>query len=125
LDGEPRGKRAGEVDRRRGEVDQDRAGLHRGKQPLADLGQLRPARQRQEHHGRVPRRILRRAACLEPLLSQAGERLLAQIEALHAAAGLAQQVGADRLAHDAEPDAAEHHLFAQRSPPVGVCPRSC
>ena len=56
--GEPGRERAGEIHRRGGQVDQRGARLHHAKEPLADLGELRTARQRQEHHGGIPRRVL-------------------------------------------------------------------
>ena len=77
---------------------------------LADLGKLRPARQRQEQHGGIPRDVLGRSPRPQGPVCQARERLRPQIEAATRAAGLSQQIGADRLAHHAKADAADRGL---------------
>ena len=67
--GEPGRERAGAIHRRGGQVDQRGARLHHAQEPLADLGELRTARQRQEHHGGIPRRVLRAIARSQALAS--------------------------------------------------------
>ena len=75
------------------------------------------ARQRQEEHRRPARRVLGRGRDLEPLparrSSGSGRRSKPRTRRR-----IVHQMGADRLAHDAQTDAADHGLFAQPSPPA-------
>ena len=108
ADGRKAGRElAGERYRRGREIDQRAPLPHHAKEALRDGSELRPARQRQEDDRRPACCVLDRGGHRETVPGEPLRRRWPEVEAAHPTSGFLHQMGADRLAHDPEPDAGQ------------------